>query len=183
MIYLSKHTLLTYHPGFISGTKYSYPEIVSSSNRIDGAYADNLYFNYIYLPNKILKYIYFTIFSGFIDGAKVQVGIYSIKDGLPDRKLISTEITITSNGEKQITLDLLLEEGWYAIAYYSTHTQRIPAVTTTTTSNTTYLYGISSGFQTGLRFLFPYQILPNIFNFNSYTRQSCDRSPVVYFEY
>jgi hypothetical protein len=177
---------LNSHPGFVPGLKYSYPGVFTVINRFDGAYANNIYFGFVHLSNGILKNLYFTIDGGFISGATVRIGLYTIKNGLPDKKLFSTGITITSNGEKQVNLNLPIQSGWYAIAYYTTDAQRIPTVIAHGMGNIAYLYGLASDgiLRTSLCYAYPTNTtLPDTFVSASYTANNFDRSPVVYFEY
>lgn len=174
------------HPGFVSDKFYTYPGITSISNRNDCAYANNLYFNYLYLPKSVIIDILFQIISGFVAGAKVQIGLYTIKKGLPLNKVFSKETIINNNGDFHILDNISIESGWYAIAYLTTDTMTIPGVLNTTSSSTGYTYGLTSVTsvitqQSGLRYNFTYANLPNIFNPANFTALSCTRSPVVYF--
>ena len=175
----------TSHPGFDSSRYYTSNFCTRKSERSDAGYRDNLYFNYYYLPQCLLKSLSVYVKQSNYDG-NISLGLYSIKNGLPFQLIKSQEIAVSQADDKVIKKSLFninLEANWYAISYLASHTYTISAIHQYYSSNSGYIYGATPGanFETGLRFLCPYTNNPPE-NFIPQNRVTCNRSPLVYFE-
>ncbi|NJN10048.1 MAG: hypothetical protein HC836_47125 [Richelia sp. RM2_1_2] len=174
---------LQLHPGFDPNRYYTYPEIGITSNRGDAGYANNLYFNFIQLPNCQIQSISCVIASGFVGNSSIYLSIYNVENNYPKIRLATVNIPINSDGVKEAIINLNAKSGYYALSYLASANYIIKSLKAEDTNQAGYFYGLNNptgALECGLRFDYQFEEPPEIFNISNFNRSICNRSPMLY---
>ena len=175
------------HPGFVRNRFYTSIDCSRSLNR-DDIYVNNLYFNFINLPDIELSSLSIYCRSSNYDGA-IKLALYSIEDKI--LTLIKSNELAMKRGDstilKKAQFNLRLKNNWYALAYLANQQFTIGTIHQYHTSNSGYIYGSKTpgaSFEAGLRYNFPYDDgFPSSLNIENMSRLSCSVSPLIYCEF
>ena len=175
------------HPGFVRNRFYTSIDCSRKLDRSD-IFRNNLYFNFINLPNIELSSLSIYCRSSSYDGA-IKLALYSIEDKILTL-MKSNELAIKRGDSrifKKAQFNLRLKNNWYALAYLANQQFNIGAIHQFYISNSGYIYGSrtpGASFETGLQYSFPYdEGFPSSLNIENMSRLLCNVSPLIYCEF